>query len=159
MRVGCSGWNYSEWRGLVYPEGLPQRLWLEHYATLFDTVEVNATFYRLPTRDTVEHWIEATPDGFRFAIKASRYLTHIKRLRNMPTYLPRLLERLEPLLGSPKMGPMLWQLPESFRRDDERLAEALPAVRAVPQRDRVPPSELVLPPRVRAPARARRRRS
>ena len=127
VRVGCSGWNYSEWRGLVYPEGLPQRLWLEHYATLFDTVEVNATFYRLPKRETVEHWIEATPDGFQFAIKASRYLTHIKRLRNMPTYLPRLLERLEPLLGSPKMGPMLWQLPESFRRDDERLAEALPA--------------------------------
>ena len=65
----------------------------------------------------------------------------------MPTYLPRLLERLEPLLGSPKMGPMLWQLPESFHRDDERLAEALAGVRAVPQRDRVPPSELVLPPR------------
>ena len=127
VHIGCSGWNYAEWRGLVYPEGLPQRRWLEHYATLFDTVEVNATFYRLPKRETVEHWLEVAPEGFEFAIKASRYLTHIKRLREMPKYLPRLLERLEPLLGTPKMGPMLWQLPESFQRDDERLAAALPA--------------------------------
>ena len=127
VHIGCSGWNYADWRGLVYPEGLPQRRWLEHYTTLFDTVEVNATFYRLPKRETVEHWVEVAPEGFQFAIKASRYLTHIKRLREMPKYLPRLLERLEPLLGTPKMGPMLWQLPESFHRDDERLAAALPA--------------------------------
>jgi uncharacterized protein YecE (DUF72 family) len=125
VRIGCSGWNYKEWRGLVYPEGLAQSRWLEHYATLFDTVEVNATFYRLPKREAVAHWVEATPAGFRFAIKASRYLTHIKRLRELPKYLPRLLDALEPLLETPKMGPLLWQLPESFRRDDERLAGAL----------------------------------
>ena len=84
--VGCSGWNYPHWRGSVYPEGVPQSRWLEHYATLFDTVEVNATFYRLPKRETVRHWIDATPEGFVFSIKASRYLTHIKRLRDLRTY-------------------------------------------------------------------------
>lgn len=125
VHIGCSGWNYKEWRGLVYPEGLAQSRWLEHYATLFDTVEVNATFYRLPKRETVEHWVEATPEGFQFAIKASRYLSHIKRLRELAKYAAKLLDPLEPLIESPKMGPLLWQLPESFRRDDERLAAAL----------------------------------
>ena len=80
VHIGCSGWNYRDWRGLVYPQGLSQSRWLEHYATMFDTVEVNATFYRLPTRETVAHWVEATPERFVFSIKASRYLTHIKRL-------------------------------------------------------------------------------
>lgn len=128
VRIGCSGWNYRDWRGRVYPEDLPASRWLEHYATLFDTVEVNATFYRLPTRDAVANWVDSTPDGFVFAIKASRYLTHVKRLREVPERFPRLAERLEPLLATPKMGPMLWQLPESFHRDDERLATALDAV-------------------------------
>ena len=125
--VGCSGWNYPHWRGSVYPEGVPQSRWLEHYATLFDTVEVNATFYRLPKRETVRQWIDATPEGFVFSIKASRYLTHIKRLRDLRTYAQRLLEPLEPLRETTKMGPLLWQLPESFHRDDDRLAEALEA--------------------------------
>lgn len=125
VHIGCSGWNYKEWRGLVYPDGLAQSRWLEHYATLFDTVEVNATFYRLPKRETVEHWIEQTPEGFRLAIKASRYLSHIKRLRELAKYTAKLLEPLEPLIESPKMGPLLWQLPEGFHRDDERLAAAL----------------------------------
>jgi len=125
VHVGCSGWNYSDWRETVYPKGLPARLWLEHYATLFDTVEVNATFYRLPKRETVAHWVEVTPDDFVFSIKASRYLTHIKRLRDLGKYLGNLLERLEPLLETPKMGPLLWQLPPTFQRDDERLSAAL----------------------------------
>ena len=125
VRIGCSGWNYSHWRGLVYPEGLPASRWLEHYATLFDTVEVNATFYRLPKRDAVANWVEQSPDGFLFAIKASRYQTHIKRLRDLGEHVVKLLDPLEPLLISPKMGPLLWQLPENFRRDDERLAAAL----------------------------------
>jgi uncharacterized protein YecE (DUF72 family) len=125
VRVGCSGWNYSHWRESVYPKGVPQRLWLEHYATLFDTVEVNATFYRLPSRETVVNWIESTPDDFVFSLKASRYLTHIKRLRDLANGIARLRERIEPLLSTPKMGPLLWQLPETFHRDDERLAEAL----------------------------------
>jgi uncharacterized protein YecE (DUF72 family) len=128
VRIGCSGWNYKHWRESVYPKGVPQRQWLEYYATLFDTVEVNATFYRLPSRDTVEAWSESTPDDFVFAVKASRYLSHIKRLRGIADGIARFRERIEPLLETPKMGPVLWQLPENFHRDDERLAEALEAL-------------------------------
>jgi uncharacterized protein YecE (DUF72 family) len=128
VRIGCSGWNYKHWRESVYPKGVPQRQWLDYYATLFDTVEVNATFYRLPSRDTVEAWIESTPDDFVFAVKASRYLSHVKRLRGIADGIARLRERIEPMLETPKMGPLLWQLPENFHRDDERLAEALEAL-------------------------------
>jgi uncharacterized protein YecE (DUF72 family) len=125
VRIGCSGWNYSHWRERVYPEGLPPRLWLEHYATLFDTVEINTTFYRLPNRSAVANWVVQSPTGFLFAVKASRYLTHIKRLTDLGQGIERFYERIEPLLRSPKMGPMLWQLPGTFRRDDARLAAAL----------------------------------
>jgi uncharacterized protein YecE (DUF72 family) len=125
IRIGCSGWNYRDWRGVLYPRGCPQRRWLERYAEDFDTVEINTTFYRLPTLDAVRGWVEQTPAGFSFAVKSSRYLTHIKRLTDMERGVARLLERLEPLRASPKMGPMLWQLPGNFRRDDERLAYAL----------------------------------
>ena len=125
VHVGCSGWNYRDWRGRVYPKGLPASRWLEHYATLFDTVEVNSTFYRLANRDAVARWVEQTPDRFLFTLKASRYLTHIKRLTNLERGVQRFYERIEPLVGTPKMGPVLWQLPENFHRDDERLANAL----------------------------------
>ncbi len=125
VRIGCSGWNYGHWRERVYPKGLPPRRWLEHYATLFDTVEVNATFYRLPTRSAVANWVEQTPPRFLFTIKASRYLTHIKRLTDLGPGLERFYERIEPLVRSPKMGPVLWQLPERFHRDDDRLSSAL----------------------------------
>jgi uncharacterized protein YecE (DUF72 family) len=123
--VGCSGWNYADWREVVYPKGLPQSRWLEHYATLFDTVEVNSTFYRLPKRESVARWVEQTPDDFVFAVKASRYLTHIRRLTDLRSGVERFCERIEPLARSPKMGPVLWQLPANFRRDDERLRQAL----------------------------------
>jgi uncharacterized protein YecE (DUF72 family) len=125
VRVGCSGWNYPHWRGTVYPKGVPARRWLEHYATLFDTVEVNYTFYRLPPRSAVERWVEQTPPGFLFAVKASRFLTHMKRLTDMANGLERFYERIEPLIEASRLGPVLWQLPENFRRDDERLAFAL----------------------------------
>jgi uncharacterized protein YecE (DUF72 family) len=125
VRVGCSGWSYSHWREEVYPEGVPQRRWLEHYATLFDTVEVNATFYRLPRRETVAGWVERTPPDFLLAVKASRFLTHVRRLSDVGRGLERFYDRIAPLLDSPKMGPVLWQLPETFHRDDERLAGAL----------------------------------
>jgi uncharacterized protein YecE (DUF72 family) len=125
IRVGCSGWNYTDWRGVLYPPGCPQRKWLARYAEVFDTVEINNTFYRLPTVDAVRGWVQQSPPGFLFAVKSSRYLTHIKRLTDMQQGMARLLERLEPLSASPKMGPMLWQLPGNFRRDDERLAFAL----------------------------------
>jgi uncharacterized protein YecE (DUF72 family) len=128
VHVGCSGWNYKDWRELVYPKGLPASRWLEHYATLFDTVEVNSTFYRLASRDAVARWIEQTPEHFCFALKSSRYLTHIKRLTELGQGIERFYERIEPLVGTPKMGPLLWQLPENFHRDDDRLAAALAAL-------------------------------
>jgi uncharacterized protein YecE (DUF72 family) len=124
VRIGCSGWNYASWKQEFY-EGRPARLWLEHYAAHFDTVEVNNTFYRLPNRDAVANWERTAPQGFVFTIKASRYLTHIKRLRELGAGLDRFYERIEPLRESPKMGPVLWQLPPTFKRDDERLANAL----------------------------------
>ncbi len=125
VRIGCSGWNYAHWRERVYPKGMPPSRWLDHYATLFDTVEVNSTFYRLPRREAVERWAEQSPPGFLFAIKSSRYLTHVKRLRELGSGVEIFYDRIEPLARSPKMGPVLWQLPGSFRRDDARLAEAL----------------------------------
>jgi uncharacterized protein YecE (DUF72 family) len=125
VRIGCSGWNYADWRERVYPKGVPQRRWLEYYATLFDTVEINNTFYRLPARSAVSSWVESTPPDFLFAVKASRYLTHMKRLTDLGRGVERFYERIEPLVESPKMGPVLWQLPENFHRDDERLAGAL----------------------------------
>jgi uncharacterized protein YecE (DUF72 family) len=124
-RVGCSGWSYAHWRGVVYPEGLPQRRWLEHYLTLFDTVEINATFYRLPRRATVAGWAEETPSEFLFAVKASRYLTHVRRLRDPGAGIERFYACIEPLSASKKLGPVLWQLPATFHRDDDRLAKAL----------------------------------
>ena len=125
VRIGCSGWNYGHWRERVYPKGLPTRRWLEHYATLFDTVEVNSTFYRLPARSAVAGWAEGSPGGFLFSVKASRYLTHVKRLTDLGDGVARFCERIEPLCASHKLGPVLWQLPPRFRRDDERLAGAL----------------------------------
>jgi uncharacterized protein YecE (DUF72 family) len=125
VHVGCSGWNYAHWREVVYPKGLPERRWLEYYATLFDTVEINNTFYRLPKREAVEGWAEQTPPGFVFAVKASRYLTHVRRLTDVRAGVERFYERIEPLREGGKLGPVLWQLPGNFRRDDERLGEAL----------------------------------
>ena len=126
IRVGCSGWNYAHWRnGVFYPPRLPASRWLDFYAERFDTVEVNATFYRLPKREAVAHWVEQSPPGFLFAVKGSRYLTHIKRLLDLGQGLDRYYERIEPLVRSPKLGPVLWQLPANFHRDDERLAAAL----------------------------------
>jgi uncharacterized protein YecE (DUF72 family) len=128
VRVGCSGWNYGHWRERVYPKGVPARRWLEYYATLLDTVEVNATFYRLPNRSAVAGWVEQTPSDFVFAVKASRYLTHLKRLTDLGSGVERFYERIEPLVEGGKLGPVLWQLPENFHRNDERLSEALEAV-------------------------------
>jgi uncharacterized protein YecE (DUF72 family) len=125
VRIGCSGWNYAHWRERVYPKGLPARRWLEYYATLFDTVEVNTTFYRLPARSAVAGWVEQSPKSFLFTVKASRYLTHIKRLTDMESGVARFYERIEPLVESGKLGPVLWQLPANFRRNDDRLASAL----------------------------------
>ncbi len=126
VRIGCSGWNYNHWRnGVFYPPRLPQREWLRYYAEHFDTVEVNATFYRLPRREVVANWVKGSPPGFLFAVKASRYLTHIRRLTDVRGGAARFYERIDPLVRSPKFGPVLWQLPANFHRHDERLAGAL----------------------------------
>jgi uncharacterized protein YecE (DUF72 family) len=124
IRIGCSGWNYTSWKDEFYA-GKPARLWLERYARSFDTVEVNNTFYRLPLASSVATWVEQTPPDFLFTVKASRYLTHIKRLTDMEQGVRRFYERIDPLVCSSKLGPVLWQLPASFRRDDDRLVYAL----------------------------------
>jgi uncharacterized protein YecE (DUF72 family) len=125
VHIGCSGWNYAAWRELFYPKGLPANRWLEHYAQHFSTVEVNSTFYRLAKRDAVARWVTQVPDDFVFSVKASRYLTHIKRLGGMREGVKRFYEPLEPLIEAGKLGPVLWQLPPNMKRDDERLANAL----------------------------------
>jgi uncharacterized protein YecE (DUF72 family) len=124
VRIGCSGWSYRDWKGDLYRD-VPARRWLERYAEVFDTVEVNASFYRLVKRPTVEAWVEQTPPGFLFAVKASRYLTHMRRLREIEAGVARFWEPLEPLREAGRLGPVLWQLPESFHRDDDLLAAAL----------------------------------
>ena len=124
LRIGCSGWNYKPWKDEVYG-GKPARVWLQHYARLFDTVEVNNTFYQLPQRSAVARWVAESPPEFLFAVKASRYLTHVKRLTDLDTGPARYYERIEPLVRTSKFGPVLWQLPPMFKRDDDRLRAAL----------------------------------
>ncbi|MEU4557770.1 DUF72 domain-containing protein [Actinoplanes sp. NPDC023936] len=137
--IGTSGWQYRDWRpakgaddtGYLYPGGLPQRLWLEHYAARFDVVEVNNAFYRLPERDTFAKWRDTTPDGFRFAVKMSRYLTHIKRLKEPAEPVARFLDRASAL--GDKLGPVLLQLPPTLQANltalDETLSRFPPEVR------------------------------
>jgi uncharacterized protein YecE (DUF72 family) len=114
VRIGCSGWNYDSWTGRLYPEGAARRRWLCLYAERFDTVEVNSTFYRLASRRAVESWVAATPPSFMFAVKASRYLTHIRRLTDLDRGFKRFYEPLEPMIAAGRLGPVLWQLPENF---------------------------------------------
>jgi uncharacterized protein YecE (DUF72 family) len=121
--VGTSGWQYRDWRGPFYPEGVPQRRWLEHYASAFATVEVNNAFYRLPERDTFVAWRERTPADFCVAVKMSRYLTHIKRLREPAEPVERFLSRAEGL--GDRLGPVLLQLPPTLRADDGLLDATL----------------------------------
>ena len=135
IRIGCSGWNYDSWRGGLYPEGMGPARWLAEYARHFDTVEVNSTFYRLASRKGVERWAADTPEDFCFAVKGSRYLTHVKRLADDPAKefslaegIRRYYERIQPLIPAGKLGPVLWQLPPTFKRDDERLRNLLELV-------------------------------
>ncbi|MCW2922646.1 MAG: hypothetical protein JWM98_50 [Thermoleophilia bacterium] len=123
--IGCSGWQYDSWKGRFYPDRLPHPQWLEHYARHFPTVEVNSTFYRLPKRDAVAHWLEQVPPGFRIVIKGSKFVTQNKKLRDFGEHAPLLMERIDPLLHSPAMAPILWQLPEGWPRNLERLRGAL----------------------------------
>ena len=119
VRVGTSGWQYAHWRGVLYAEGLAQRRWLERYAQLFDTVELNATFYRLPSADAVDRWRALAPPGFTFAVKGSRYLTHMKRLLDAGPGLRRFFRPVSRL--GEKLGPVLWQLPPRMKPELARL--------------------------------------
>jgi uncharacterized protein YecE (DUF72 family) len=123
---------YDDWRGRLYPEKAPKRRWLELYAGRFDTVEVNSTFYRLARRDAVAGWVSQTPAKFEFAVKASRYLTHVKRLVDIGDGIERFYEPLQPMIDAGRLGPVLWQLPENFHRDDERLDGWLDALDSAP---------------------------
>jgi uncharacterized protein YecE (DUF72 family) len=124
--IGTSGWQYKDWRDRFYPSGLPQRLWLEHYAEAFATVEVNNAFYRLPERDTFAQWRERTPQDFVVGVKMSRYLTHIKRLREPAEPVARFFGRATAL--GDKLGPVLLQLPPNLRADLPALDETLSLV-------------------------------
>ncbi|NUR87638.1 MAG: DUF72 domain-containing protein [Nonomuraea sp.] len=123
MLVGTSGWQYRDWRGAFYPREVPQRRWLECYAETFDTVESNNAFYRLPSQETFAAWRERTPDGFVFAVKASRYLTHVKRLKDPEEPVRRLMDAAAGLKD--RLGPILLQLPPTLRADPGLLARCL----------------------------------
>jgi len=136
-RVGCSGWNYASWRGTFYPKGMPPAQWLEHYTSIFDTVEINNTFYRLPEEATFASWRARTPPGFLIAVKASRFLTHIKRLRDPGEPTDRLFSRAMAL--GPRLGPVLYQLPGNFKIDLPRLEAFLAQLPRRPRRGTTPP--------------------
>ena len=123
LRLGTSGWVYEHWAGPFYPADLPRSQWLAWYARHFNAVEVNASFYHLPRAETLRQWADSAPEGFVFACKASRYLTHMKKLREPGDPLARLFERLR-LLG-PHLGPVLYQLPPHWHYNGERLAAFL----------------------------------
>lgn len=123
LYVGTSGWQYPDWRDLLYPPGLPRHRWLERYGEAFATVENNNAFYRLPRRETFAGWRERTPPGFVMAVKASRFLTHVKRLKDPEEPVRRLLD-VAAGLGD-RLGPVLLQLPPTLRADPERLDACL----------------------------------
>lgn len=123
VRVGTSGWSYQHWRGRFYPAGLGQSEWLEHYATIFDTVELNNPFYRLPSRATFEGWANRVPREFLFAVKASRHITHVKKARDVAAPLDKMLASYDGLGG--KLGPILFQFPPQWQLDLDRLRDLL----------------------------------
>ena len=117
--IGTSGWVYPHWRGSFYPPALAQSEWLGFYASQFPTVEINNSFYRLPSERAFDGWRDRSPPNFRYAVKASRFITHIRRLKDVAEPLQTFLGRARRL--GDKLGPVLYQLPPSMRRDDERL--------------------------------------
>lgn len=119
VRIGTSGWHYGHWAGPFYPPDLPKDKWLEYYAQRFDTVEINNTFYQLPREETFRNWRKQAPAGFLFTVKANRYITHIKRLKDPQEVLDRFFERVR--LLKKNLGPILYQLPPSLHKDLARL--------------------------------------
>ena len=125
LRIGTSGFHYKHWRGLFYPTDLPQQRWFEHYVRFFDTVEINNSFYHLPLESTFEAWRIQAPAGFTYAVKYSRYGSHMKKLADPESHLERLLPRAEKL--GPHLGPILVQLPPFWKVDPGRLDAFLEA--------------------------------
>ncbi len=128
VRIGTSGYHYDDWRGRFYPEALPKRRWLEHYARTFDTVEIDNTFYRLPKPEVFAGWRRQAPAGFLYALKMSRFATHMKHLRDPEATIGRFMEGAERLGDT--LGPILVQLPPRWHADPPRLdafLEAAPA--------------------------------
>lgn len=123
FHVGTSGWVYPHWRGNFYPAGLPECDWLAYYARHFSTVEINRSFYRLPSQENFAVWRDATPGEFVFAVKASRFITHMKKLKDPEETLPALLEAISGL--GKKLGPVLFQLPPNWRVNPQRLRALL----------------------------------
>lgn len=121
--IGTSGWVYPHWREVFYPKGLKQADWLPHYASRFATVELNNTFYRLPKEQMWERWHRLAPQAFRYAVKGSRFITHIKRLRDCEEPVETFVERAR-LLGE-HLGPLLWQLPPGLKCDLDLLDSLL----------------------------------
>jgi len=119
-RVGTSGWVYPHWRGKFYPKGLAQEEWFGFFAERFHTVEINNTFYNLPSETTFRQWRDQAPAGFLYAVKASRYLTHMKKLKKADGALDRFLDRAREL--GPRLGPVLFHLPPRWKKNPDRLA-------------------------------------
>jgi len=133
LYAGTSGWAYPSWKPAFYPAKLPQKNFLQHYATQLNTVEVNFTFRQLVKETTVQKWIAETPAGFRFGVKAHQVITHIKRLKGTADFVPRFLSTIEPLARAEKLGPLLFQLPPNLKADSKLLEEFLATLsRAVP---------------------------
>jgi uncharacterized protein YecE (DUF72 family) len=128
IRVGCSGWQYKHWRGSFYPDELPQARWFDFYASRFDTVEINNTFYRLPQPETFAHWREQAPPRFVYAVKASRFLTHMKKLKDPVDPLARFLTAAREL--GRYFGPVLYKLPSGLPLNLERFEHILLALAA-----------------------------
>src|SRR6267378_6275850 len=125
LYVGTSGWAYPSWKPDFYPAKLPQKKFLQHYATQLNTVEVNFTFRQLVKETTTQKWIEETPPAFRFGVKAHQVITHIKRLKGTVDFVPRFLSTIEPLAQAGKLGPVLFQLPPNLKADAKLLEEFL----------------------------------
>lgn len=121
--IGTSGWVYPHWRDVFYPPKLPQSKWLEFYTGHFSTVELNNSFYRLPSEQAFSNWRATSPEGFRYAVKVSRFITHIKRLKDVAEPIETFLQRARHL--NEKLGPLLYQLPPNMHRNDERLESFL----------------------------------
>ncbi|HEQ98914.1 MAG TPA: DUF72 domain-containing protein [candidate division Zixibacteria bacterium] len=131
IHIGTSGWNYNHWKGTFYPDEMPKNEWFEYYCEIFHSVEINNSFYQLPNKGALQDWKDVAPDDFVFAVKASRYITHMKKLNDPREPLDNFLDRVKTL--DKKLGPILFQLPPHWNVNIERLESFL---ELLPDRDK-----------------------